>query len=262
MTVRTGVGAVLLAVLCLAARGAGGQAVPPLPLLNGSSTDALAGTLRGYLVAHIPPVLLEESHNWGNQKLVTRGLEWKGKGKLGLQPQRQKAHKNDGVWRKVRVATGSLPDTLVFDLRDVQKPAPDRMTFTTFLSLDARVDYDQQNWRAGLRTYAGSVRARMRVKVALFCEVTTRVEKTGNLLPDVVFRGRVLKADLRYDNFVVEHVGGVGGELAKLIGGAAHAAIDQWRPSLERKLLEKANAAIVKAGDTKDVRIGLGKFFE
>jgi hypothetical protein len=106
------------------------------------------------------------------------------------------------------------------------------------------------------------VRARLRLKLALYCEVTTRVEKTGRLIPDVVFRGRVLKADLRYDNFVVEHVGGVGGELAKLIGGAAHAALDQWRPSLERKLLENANAAIVKAGDTKDVRISLSRFFE
>ena len=78
----------------------------------------------------------------------------------------------------------------------------------------------------------------------------------------VVFRGRVLRADLRYENVVVEHVNGVGGELAKLIGNTAQEVLHKWRPSLERKLLEKGNAAIVKAGDTKEVRLSLTKLLD
>jgi hypothetical protein len=34
--------------------------------------------------------------------------------------------------------------------------------------------------------------------------------------------------------------------------------VKQVKPSLERRLLDKANAAIIKAGDSKEVRIGLG----
>src|SRR5262249_51055032 len=147
--------------------------------------------------------------------------------------------------------------TLAFDLRDARQAGPGRMTFTTLLAFDARVEYEQQNWRWGVRLYSGSVRARLRLKLALSCEVTSRVESSG-YLPELVFRLRVLGSDLRYDNFVVEHVGGVGGDLAKLLGKAAHGALNQWRPSLERNLLAKANAAIVKAGDTRDVRVGLG----
>jgi hypothetical protein len=38
--------------------------------------------------------------------------------------------------------------------------------------------------------------------------------------------------------------------------------VTQWRPSLERDLLEKANAAIVKAGENKEVRLSLAKLFK
>jgi hypothetical protein len=35
--------------------------------------------------------------------------------------------------------------------------------------------------------------------------------------------------------------------------------VKQLKPSLERKLLEKGNAAIVKAADSKEVRVSLTK---
>jgi hypothetical protein len=58
---------------------------------------------------------------------------------------------------------------------------------------------------------------------------------------------------------VVEHIAGLGGEAAKLLGDAARGSIKQWRPSMEHELLAKANVAIVKAGDTKEVRVSLSK---
>src|SRR3954466_1375402 len=104
-------------VLLLSALGSSptrGQGGPPLPFLSGaSSTDALAGNLRGYLIEHIPPVLVEDHHHWGQQKLVTRRLEWKGQGKV--LPQAQKSYKNHGVWRRIKVTANNLGETLVFD---------------------------------------------------------------------------------------------------------------------------------------------------
>src|SRR5262245_54479295 len=228
-------GAVALALLAASPGDARAQAPPPLPLLDGksSSADALAAGLRRLLAEHIPPVLIEDDRAWGRQKLVTRGLEWKDKG--NPLPRAQKSHKNHGVWRKVKVTTVNPRETLAFDLRDARQAGPDRMTFTAHVAFDARVEYDQQNWRAGVRLYSGTLRARLRVQLTLYCEVSSRIEKSATFVPDVVFRARVLRADLRYDHFVVEHVAGVGGELAKLIGSAAQDGLHRWRPSLERK---------------------------
>jgi len=93
------------------------------------------------------------------------------------------------------------------------------------------------------------------------CEAVTRLEPNGTPLPDALFRLRVLQSDLSYDNFVVERVAGVGGEAAKVLGDTARGSLKQWRPSLEHDLLARANAAIVKAGDTKEVRLSLVKLF-
>ena len=82
---------------------------------------------------------------------------------------------------------------------------------------------------------------------------------TKGLIPDIVFRLRVTKAEVSYDNLVVEHIAGVGGSSARLIGEAARGALKACKPSLERDLLARVDAAIVKAADTRELRLGLGK---
>jgi hypothetical protein len=221
----------------------------PVPVAGPSNTDALAASLRGYLAERIPPVLLEDKHNWGHQKQALRGLKRKG-------------HKNQGVWRKLTLTAINPRQTLVLELRDARQAGPGRMTFMAFVALAVRADYEHQHWRAGVRLYSGGVRARLRIKATLGCEVTSRLEKTSGLLPEVVFRFRVLTSDSGYDSFVVEHVAGVGGDLAKLLGNAARDALHQWKPSLERNLLSKANAAILKAGDTRDIHLSLKKLLK
>ena len=102
----------------------------------------------------------------------------------------------------------------------------------------------------------------LRPILLLKCESASKVEKSDGLLPDVTFRMRVLEAKVSYDQFKVEHTAGVGGDIAKVIGEAAHDVLKEVRPSLEKNLLEKASRAIVKAGDTKEVKLGLGKLLD
>lgn len=228
-----------------------------LAALGGGSVDALAGTLRGFLIKALPNPVYEDVRHWGLQK-PAREVRWRGKG-LHVRREEVQVPKNDGRWWKVRVTGERLADTLVLDLRDARQIEPGRMTFTAFISFDTHVDFDRQVWRSGTRTYSGSIRARLRVRLTLHCEATGRLDAGGGILPDAVFRLRVLRAESGYDNFVVEHIGGLGGEAAKLLGDAARGSLKQWRPSMERDLLAKADAALVKAGDTKEVRVSLSK---
>lgn len=231
-----------------------------LAALGGGSTDALAGTLRGFIVKALPTPLYEDARHWGLQKPV-RQIHWRGKG-FHVHPEKVQVMKNDGRWWKVRVTAERLADTLVFDLRDVRQPEQGRLTFIAFISFDAHIDFDRQNWHNGIRRYSGSIRARLRTKLTLNVEATAKLAAGGGLLPDAVFRLRVLRAESGYDNFVAEHVAGVGGEAAKLLGDAARGSLKQWHPSMERELLAKIDTAIVKAGDTKEVRVNLSKLLE
>jgi hypothetical protein len=255
-------GTVLALAAPVAARAGDDEpdAGPPLPAMTDREAHALAGTFRALLVEHAPHVLYEAAPGWGQTARVAHGLKWTGK-HVPLRPEVTYGEKNDGKWRRIRVTADNLADTLIFDIRRVRNPQPGRMTFEVFISFDAHVDYEQQDWDAGVRLYSGEARARLRVKLRLGCEAVTRLEPNGSLLPDAFFRLRVTRADLRYDNLVVEHVAGVGGEAAKVLGDAVKGGLSDWHPSLERDLLTRANAAIVKAGDTREVRLSLVSLF-
>jgi hypothetical protein len=218
--------------------------------------QSLAASLRRLLIDAVPNPLYADERHWGQQKVVATGVKWRGKG-LHVHPEPQYESRNNGRWWKVRVTAAHLADRLTLDLRDVDRPEAGKLRFTACLAFDTEVEYERQIWEEGVRVYSGSVRARARIKATLRCEVVTKLESTGGLLPETVFRFRVLSSDAGYENLVVEHIAGLGGEAAKLLGEAVHTGMKQWHPSLERHLLEKANAAIVKAGDTKEVRIGV-----
>jgi hypothetical protein len=242
--------AMLGALALLAATSASAMAGPPalgkidpsslLPALAGGSPDALAGAMRGYLVKNLPDPIYESWHDWGRQQKNLRGKM-----------------KNDGRWKHIKVNVVTPADTLVFDIRNLQNAEPGRITFSVVLSFDAHGEYDIQVWELGLRVRSSSIRARCRIHAALQCEATMRLEAGAALLPDAVFRLRVVRSDLRYDNFVTEHIAGVGGDLADILGDTVRNGMKKWHPSLERDLLAKANASIEKAADTKEVRVGL-----
>lgn len=225
-----------------------------IPLLTGNNPDALAGSLRGYLAHNLPKTLYEASPGWGETSRVARGVKWR-----GIRPQLTYGEKNDGTWRKIRATADNLPDTLVLDIRNLKERETGRLTFDVFLAFDLKLHYEQQNWESGVRLYSGSARARVRVKVLLGCEMIARLEDGGSVLPDAVFRLRVARARVDYDNLAVEHIAGLGGEAAQLIGDTIKGSLDKWHPSLERELMTKASAAIVKSADTKEVRLSVAK---
>ncbi len=251
---------ILATIAALGCLTPGLLAVMPLIDPNAAAVN-VAENLRALLIEATPDPLVEDHSHWGGQRLIAHGLEWHGQG-LHFHPDVAKTLRNDGFWRRVKVSPVRLPDTVVVGLRDVRHPAPGLTTFAAYVSFDARLEYEQQNWDRGLRLYAGSVEAKMRLNLVLQCEATARLEPNGTLLPDAVFRLRVTEANLSYDHFEVDHATGVGGDLAKMIGEAAKAGVEQWRPSLERNLLHKADAAIVKAGDTKEVRVSVLKLLQ
>jgi hypothetical protein len=223
---------------------------------DSGSPQQMAANLRALLVNSIPGTLYEARPGWGRTTQIPNGLRWSGHG-LRVHPDLSHGDRNDGTWKHIRITTDRLADSLVVAIRNVRVVAPDQKRFDVFLSFDVQVSYTEQVWKTGIKLFDGEVRAKLRVRLALNCEATTRVDYKGGLLPDLVFRLRVINADFQYDNLVVQHVAGIGGEAAKIIGDTLLATLRQVHPSLERDMIAKADAAIVKAADTKEIRLGL-----
>lgn len=223
-----------------------------------ADTDALAKSLRELLLKHLPNPIVESAQGWGHQKDGVVDVKFHKDG-LRLRTEKVRGKLNDGHWRKVSVRAANPERSLALGIKDASFPEPGKAAFTALLGLDCDLKFEQQVWRNGVRLYSGETRGRCRAALAAKCEVTSRTEKKpDSLIPDVVFRVRLTDAQLYYDNLVIEHTAGVGGDAARLLGDALVHAVKQAKPQLERDLLAKANAAIVKAADTKEIRVSLG----
>jgi hypothetical protein len=223
--------------------------------VQAQAVPGLSEALRIYLLPHIPNPLYEKRENWNHTVEATR-VHWEGQG-LKVRPRRVKTYKKDGIWKHVLISSPNAGQSLKLVVQNIAQPEPGRTTFDVVIALPAEVEYEQQHWEHGVRLFSGSVRARMMVSLNLSCELTSRLETGSKLLPDVVLRVRVVRAATAYDQLTVEHLPGFGGDAAKLLGQVIIDNLKKWHPSVERNLLERLNAAIVKAGDSKDVRVGL-----
>ena len=204
----------------------------------------LATIIRSVLLKHLPTPLAAGSTDWGKQVPAL------------LEPNEKRNH---GAWRKYQIAALNPEKTLLVEVNNVRQPESSRTTFDLMVGFDAQIDFQQQIWRRGLKIYSGSSMARCKVWAAVHCQVTAKVEPAKGWFPDLVVRVRVRSAELDYSGLDVVHVAGIGGDGAKLLGEALLETLKAIKPSLEKDLLDKASAALVKAGDSKEIRLSLNK---
>ncbi len=218
----------------------------------------LARLLRPLLLKHLPNPLVESSRDWGNQRETFSGLKWH-----RLRPEPQRTEKNDGHWERIRLEAVNPETSLAIGIRELQYPEAGKITFHAMIGVDLRATYEQQIWKIGARLYSGETRVRAHGAVLLHCEATNRLDrKPGSLLPDAVLRVRVTKAEVFYNDLVCEHTAGLGGDAAKFLGDAAIRFLKRRKPNFEQDLLAKANAAIVKAADSREIRIEFDKLLD
>lgn len=225
---------------------------PPTTLaVDPSQVKRISQALRELLRTALPDPLYEKRTGEGRTAPTPNGLKWH-----GLVPKVQYADKNDGPRRHLRLTSAAGKEQLNVELRRVLRHEQGRLTFEVHLALPARMEFSEERWKNGVRLYDSSVRARLNLFLTLRCESKLRVE-SKNGLPEVVYRLRVEDTEFAYTDLVFEHVAGLGGEAARLIGDLAVDALRQWKPSIERRLREKLEDRIVKAADTREIRLGL-----
>jgi hypothetical protein len=241
--------------LLLAAAGSA-IAAPPAP-----STAQLSAVVRDMVVRSLPDPVVSAEDNWNHTRLAMHKLSWRasdGTPRLKL----EKSPKYHGHWKRVTVTAVDPAHTLQLALTDpVAAGPPDTVVFDACMLCPMKVRFEQQVWNNGLRVYSGETRARLTAALRLRCELTFRLEGKG-FFPEAVFRVRAVAAELNYTDLVVEHTAGIGGDGAKLVGELLVGTIRKVKPSLERDLLARANAAIVKHGDSKEVRLGFTQFLK
>jgi hypothetical protein len=214
---------------------------------------ALTATVQGAL----PSPLYQGDSHWGETKRTVNGVKWNGSG-IVRKPEWQYGEKNHGTWRKYQLTLDEpSAEHLRIHLRDVVNAGNNTLTFALQLDADVHFDITQQNWKEGIKLFHGSVRGKVHFTLVLRCESKLVLEMGEGFLPVVKYRLRVVEANPRYTGLKVTHLAGVGGELAKKLGDWSHEVMQQWKPSVERKMIEKLTQKIMKAADTKEIQVSL-----
>jgi hypothetical protein len=240
----------LLALALLAAPAAAAE--PPL------DARGLTDALKPMLLASLPTPLAVAPMSWGEQREVTIGIRWE-RERLLFKPLPMRAVKNDGHWQKVTLTAVDPAKSLALHVRDV-RVAADKTIFNAAVGMDVRAVYEQQMWAMGKRVYAGETHVRCRAVLDLKCELTSSTTfEPGAKLPTVTIRVRGTEARAGYSDFVCEHTLGMNGKPAEVLGKAAFEVVKKVAPQVERDLLAKANAAALKAAETKEVRLEFDK---
>ncbi|MGL6074333.1 MAG: hypothetical protein ACRC8S_09245 [Fimbriiglobus sp.] len=219
--------------------------------------ETLTPFLRQLLLQSMPQPLGQHPGNWGQMRDVMVGMRIN-----RFKPEVVRDLRNDGLWQRVRVEAIDPQSTFSFHLDSIKPVDAHTSRFEATMGLPVRAIHEQQLWKSGKRLYGGEVRGRTTVTIRVVGEMTTRFERGPNqLLPTAVVRVHVTQADVDYSPIVCEKILGLEGQPAKLVGEMALKALRTAKPGFEGDMKAKANTAILKAADTKEVRVELLKLF-
>jgi hypothetical protein len=219
---------------------------------------AIAKLMREMVLQKMPDPLVKSKNGWGKQKEYAVGrVMLRDPKKL---PDAPREMVNDGLWRRFTVTARDPAETLAVSIPELTRPEENKLLITIDAAMDINFRMEQQLWKRGLQLYSGETRGHCKGAVQLKATVAHTLEfKPGSLLPDVVLKITVTDAKLFYEKLVIDHTAGLDGEDAKRVGEIVVDLVKSAKPDLEKQLLEKANAAILKAAGTKEVKVKLDK---
>lgn len=243
------------------------QAVPlkapkGVPQPKPEDAAAIAKLMREMALQKMPDPLLKSNDGWGKQKEFAVGKVLL-RNPNRVPPDLPREMFNDGLWRRFTVTAREPEKTLAIGFTEMVRPAPDRMNVTITVAMDINFRMEQQLWARGRQLYSGETRGHCTTAVQLKAQVAQRFEKgNGGLFPNVVLTVTTTEAKLFYDKLVIDHTAGLDGEPAQKVSELAIDLIKKLMPDLEKQLLDKGGAAIVKAAGTKEVKLELDKLMK
>jgi hypothetical protein len=219
---------------------------------------AIIKLMREMLLQKMPDPLVKANDGWGKQKEYAVGRVMLRRPETLPDAPRERV--NDGLWRRFAVTARDPEKTLGIGFEELTRTEPDTLVATINVVMDINFRVEHQLWKRGLQIYTGETRGHCKAGVQLKVTVKHKTEfKPGSLFPDVALKITTTDAKLFYDKLVIDHTAGLDGADAKAMGDFVIDTIKSVKPELEKQLLEKANAEILKAAGTKEVKLQLDK---
>ena len=222
-----------------------------------NSTQADAGEridqLLTRLVLENIPHEFEDTKDWGRQVERWDGVKFRREG-LKIETERRRKSVNDGTWTRYSVQLRDPKEKFSIQIKNMKEPIKNKFTldvhFIAELSLKAR----HSKWLRGVQLFSVSAEgfASLRLVVSVNLEIKPVSIKFP---PDFVVSPVVTNADIVLDEFRIDRIGKIGGEVSQQITKAVRSELDDKIEKKESKLVQRLNKEIDKNRD--DLRISI-----
>ena len=222
---------------------------------NSTQTDAgekIDKPLTRLVLENIPHEF-EDTKDWGRQVERWDGVKFQREG-LKIATKRRKKLVNDGTWTRYSVQLRDPKEKFSIQIKNMRESTQNKFTlevhFVSELSLAAR----HSKWLRGVQLFTVSAEgfASLRLVVSVDLEITPVSLK---IPPDFIVSPVVKKADIELDEFRIDRIAKIGGEVSQQITKAIRSELEEKIEKKEPKLVLRMNKEINKNRD--DLRISI-----
>ena len=229
--------------------------VPPTQPTQPETHDAgdeIDELLTKLVLGHLPHNFKQDK-DWGAQAERFDGLKVRRKG-LKIRTKRKKKMVNHGSWKKFNASLVDPENRFSVSVKNMREAEEGKVAFDLHCQSDLKIDGRVAKWVKGVQLYSISLDAKARVKLAVTIELETVMDVT-KFPPDLIFRPQATAANLDVEDFRIDRISKMGGEVSQQATRWARSAIDEKIESEEAKLVDKINADLKK--NEKNLRLSL-----
>jgi hypothetical protein len=205
------------------------------------------------LVLENIPHKFEDSKDWGRQVERWDGVKFRREG-LKIKTNRRKKLVNDGTWTRYSVQLRDPKEKFSIQIKNMRESKENKFTLEVHFISELSLEVRHSKWLRGVQLFSVSAEgfASLRLVVSVDLEIKPVSLK---LPPDFVVSPVVKKADIVLDEFRIDRVGKVGGEVSQQITKAIRSELEEKIEQKEPKLVLRMNQEIDKNRD--DLRISI-----
>ncbi len=229
--------------------------VPPEEATQKETLDAgkqIDDLLTRLVLGHLPHDFNQDK-DWGAQAERFDGLKVRRKG-LQIRTKRKKKMVNHGSWKKFNVSLVDPKNRFSVAVKNMREADEGKVAFDLHCRSDLKLDGRIANWVKGVQLYSLSLDGKARVALEVTIELETVMDVT-KFPPDLIFRPRATAAHLDVEDFRIDRISKVGGEVAQQATRWARSVMEEKIESEEVKLIERINEDLKK--NEKKLRLSL-----
>ncbi len=214
--------------------------------------DEIDQLLTKLVLGHLPHDFKQDK-DWGRQAERFDGLKVRRKG-LQIRTRRRKKMVNHGSWKKFNASLVDPANRFSVSVKNMREADEGKVAFDLHCRSDLKIDGRVAKWVKGVQLYSLSLDGKARVNLAVTVELETVMDVT-KFPPDLIFRPQATAAHLEVDDFRIDRISKVGGEVSQQATSWARSAIEEKIEAEEAKLVDKINADLKK--NEKKLRLSL-----